>query len=159
MYEVPALRLPPIEGSPTGVGTFRYREDLLLPRGGAAAVSFFVVVGGGGSPMGKKTNISGGCNHALAMMQTSASGTTSSLGLDLLSKRAQKLLGIEMVSPGLEMVRFGIFGISIGSLYMIDACINRLLSATDCDATSRKHPSIHRLIHVMPCHNTAKEPL
>jgi hypothetical protein len=108
---------------------------------------------------GQKDDISGGCNHALVMMQTSASGTTSSLGLDLLLKRAQKLLGIEMVSPGLEMVRFGIFGISIGSLYMIDACINRPLSATDCDATSRKHPSIHRLIHVMPCHNTAKEPL
>jgi hypothetical protein len=56
-----------------------------------------------------KDDMIGGCNHALAMMQTSASGTTSNLGLDLLSKRAQKLLGIEMVSPGLEMVRFGRF--------------------------------------------------
>jgi hypothetical protein len=58
---------------------------------------------------GQRDDTFGGCNHALAMMQTSASGTTSSLGLDLLLKRAQKLLGIEMVSPGLEMVRFGFF--------------------------------------------------
>jgi hypothetical protein len=154
MYEVPALRLPPIQRSPTGVGTFRPREELLLPRGmlGPSASSSSSVAAA--ALLWAKDDIFGGCNHALAMRQTSASGTTSSLGLDLLSKRAQKLLGIEMVGLGLEMVRFGFFGISIGSLYMIDACINRPLSATDCDATSR---SIHPFTDsYMSCHATTQ---